>query len=130
MKRVVVATWKNREGNAIEIFSNLKILCDTYPGYSYNTLNNYLSKAKEPYENNAVRIERIQVHTAPFPKGEMAMVARRVPMRMHDEGAADTAYWLSRPPGERLEAVTRLSGMLKKRKNERMDKTHVVRKKR
>ena len=66
MKRVVVATWKNREGNAIEIFSNLKILCDTYPGYSYNTLNNYLSKAKEPYENNAVRIERIQVHTAPL----------------------------------------------------------------
>jgi hypothetical protein len=130
MKRVVVATWKNRRKNVVEIFSNLKILCDTYPGYSYNTLNNYLSKAKKAYESNAVRIERVLVQTAPLLRREMAMVATRVPMRTHDEGAADKAYWLSRPPAERLEAVTRLSSMLKKRKNERMDKTHVVKRKR
>src|SRR5687767_9639282 len=121
MKRVVVIRWKDRP-NAVEIFSNLKILCETYHSYNYNTLNNYLSKAKVAYEDETVRIERVFVQTKPAPIRRMAMVATRVNMRTHDEGAADTAFWLSRPAAERLEAVTRLSGMLKKRKNQRMDK--------
>ena len=129
MKRVVVMTWKDRVKNSVEIFSNLKLLCESYPSYSYNTLNNYLSKAKKAFENNQVRIERLVVQTEAFPRRQMAMVAKRVFLRNYDEGAADAAYWLSRPASERLQAVTRLSGMLKRRKNERMVKTYVTKRK-
>jgi len=129
MKRVVVLTWKDRVQNAVEIFSNLKILCESYPSFSYNTLNNYLSKAKVAFENKQARIERLQVQTKAIPQRQMKMVVKRVSMCNHDEEAVDAAYWLSRPVAERLQAVTRLSSMLKKRKNERMNKTHVVRKK-
>lgn len=130
MKRVVVLQRKDARENKIEVFSNLKILCAAYPEHSYNTLNNYLSKAKTAYENDRVRIERLTVRSEPGLKRQMAMVATRVRMREHDEEAKDIAYWLSRPAAERFEAVTRLSGMLKKRKNERMDKTHVRQRKR
>jgi hypothetical protein len=129
MKRVVVLTWKNRQNNKVEIFSNLKILCEAYREYNYNTLNNYLSKAKVPYENGAACIERVVVQNQPVPQRQMAMVATRVKMREHDEAAMDTAFWLSRPAAERLQAVTRLSSQLKRQKSERMDKTQVVKRK-
>ncbi|MEO7922436.1 MAG: hypothetical protein ABIR30_02075 [Chitinophagaceae bacterium] len=125
MKRVIVAIWKDRAENSFEVFSNLKLFCASYPDYSYNTLNNYLSKSKVAYENDKMRIERKVVHTAAIPQRKIIMVAMRVSMRQHNDEAADLAYWLSRPVGERLAAATRLSGQLKK-KGQLMDKTHVV----
>lgn len=121
--------WKDRTENPIAVFSNLKILCQTYPAYSYNLLNTYLSKAKVAYEDHQVRIERLVIGTKPVPGRQINMVAKRVSMREHEEAAQDTAYWLSRPAAERLEAVTRLSATLKRQKNERMDKTHVIKRK-
>jgi len=123
MKRVVVINWKDKQENPFEVFSNLKILCESYPAYNYNTLNNYLSKNKIPYENEEVRIERKMVQTRPVQHRQIAMVAKRVKMRTHDEVKQNLDYWLSRPVSERLEAVTRLSARLKKRANQRMDKT-------
>ena len=123
MKRVVVINWKGRQENPFEVFSNLKILCESYPVYNYNTLNNYLSKNKMPYENDDVRIERKMVNTEPVKGRQIAMVAKRVKMRTHDEVKQNLDYWLSRPVGERLEAATRLSAQLKKHPNQRMDKT-------
>jgi len=117
--------WKERAENPFEIFSNLKLLCASYPLYNYNTLNNYLSKSKMAYENDKVRIERKVVHTAAIPQRKMAMVVKKVKMKGHDEEAQNLNYWLSRPVSERLAAVTRLSGQLKKR-GQLMDKTHVV----
>jgi hypothetical protein len=55
---------------------------------------------------------------------KMKMAMKRVNMKEHDDEAADLEYWLSRPPGERLAAVTMLSGQLKK-PGQRMDKTHI-----
>lgn len=124
MKRVIVLNWKQQTDSPIEIFSNLKLLCESYPVYNYNTLNNYLSKKKVPYENDDVRIERKVVHTTAIPLRRMAMVVKRVNMRQHDDEAADLAYWLSRPVKERLEAVTRLSVQFMK-KGQRMDRSHV-----
>jgi len=123
MKRVVVINWKERRENPFEVFSNLKILCESYPAYNYNTLNNYLSKNKIPYENDEVRIERKMVQTTPVSKRKIAMIVRRVKMREHDEVKQNLNYWLSRPVAERLEAVTRLSSQLKERPNQRMDKS-------
>ena len=132
MKRVVVMTRKDRAVNQMEVFSNLKILCASYPAYNYNTLNNYLCKNKMAYENEEVRIERKLVNTAAIPATipgrKMAMVARRVKMHAHDDKAEDLKYWLSRPVKERLEAVTRLSAQFKK-KGQRMDRTHLVKRK-
>lgn len=129
MRRVIVINWKDRTDNPFEIFSNLKLLSESYPDYNYNTLNNYLSKNKMAYENDKVRIERKVVHTAAIPATipgrKMVMVAKKVNMRKHDDEKADLAYWLSRPVKERLEAVTRLSGQFKK-KGQRMDRLHVV----
>src|SRR6202022_3206536 len=103
-RRVVILNWKNRKENPFEVFSNLKILCTSYPEYNYNTLNNYLSKSKMAYENDHVRIERKVIHTLPVLQRKMAMVVKRVNMKEHDDAAADLKYWLSRPVRERLAA--------------------------
>ena len=57
-RRVILVHWKKLESNNLEVFSSLKNFCDSHPGYSYNTLNNYLSKKKIAYENEEVRLER------------------------------------------------------------------------
>jgi len=132
MKRVIVVNWKDRMENPLEIFSNLKLLSESYPDYNYNTLNNYLSKNKMAYENDKVRIERKVVHTAAIPATipgrKMAMVAKLVNRKTHDEEAVDKAYWLSRPVSERLDAVTRLRAQFIK-KGERMNRTHGLKRK-
>jgi hypothetical protein len=128
-RRVVIVQWKDRKENVFEIFSNLKILCSSYPAYNYNTLNNYLSKRKVAFENENVRIERKVIHNRPLSRRKMAMVVNRFNMKEHDDEKADLAYWLSRPVSERLSAVTMLSGQFKK-PGQRMDRTHVVRRKR
>ncbi len=57
-KRVVVVQWKRFAGTDIDVFSSLKCFCESYPDYNYNTLNNYLSKKKVPFENEEIKIER------------------------------------------------------------------------
>jgi hypothetical protein len=123
MKRVVVIHWKGRSEHPFEVFSNLKILCEQYPVFKYNTLNNYLSKLKLPYDKDDVRIERKLVLSKSMPKREIKPVLRRVNMRLHDEEKQNLEFWLSRPVAERISAVTRLSAQLKKNRSERMDKT-------
>lgn len=62
-RRVVIVYWKNRQKDNFEVFSNLKIFCQSYPAYNYNTLNNYLSKNKIAYDTEAVHIERRAIIT-------------------------------------------------------------------
>ena len=114
-RRVIIVQWKEREEDPFEVFSNLLLFCKSYPGYSYNTLNNYLSKAKTIYENESVRIERKEVLTRPVETAienkefRMERVIRRTTMHGHDEKVEDLAYWQSRPASERLAAVTFIS---------------------
>jgi hypothetical protein len=55
-------------------------------------------------------------------------VVRKAVLKEIDEEQEDIQYWLSRPPYERIAAVTRLiSGSLTP--GQRMDKTAVVRRK-
>ena len=123
MKRVVVINWKEAREEPIEVFSNLKILCEAYPVYNYNTLNNYLSKGKIPFENAKVRIERKIVRTSYVQKRKIKLVSKKVSMRNNDEERQNLDYWMSRPEKERLIAVTRLSAQLKKSPDQRMNKT-------
>lgn len=129
MKRVVVLHWKDRVVNPFEVFSNLKLLCESYPAYNYNTLNNYLSKSKMEYENDKVRIERKIVHTAAIPQRKMVMVGKRIDRSVHHEEESDKAYWLSQPVEERLKAVTTLRSQFIK-KGERMNRTYYIKRKR
>lgn len=121
MKRVVVLNWKKRKNNTIEIFSNLKLVCASYPAYSYNTLNNYLSKNKVAYEDDEVKIERKPVHTTAIAVRKIQMVAKRVNRTEHDEEIQNRSFWLSRTPGERLNAVTMLRSQVLA-KGQRMNK--------
>lgn len=57
-RRIVLVQWKRFAGTDIDVFSSLKGFCESYPQYNYNTLNNYLSKRKIPFENHEVKIER------------------------------------------------------------------------
>src|ERR1700712_2189784 len=57
-KRVVLVHWKNKPEHPFEVYSSLKIFCDTYKEYNYNTISNYLSKRKIAFDNDKVRIER------------------------------------------------------------------------
>lgn len=130
-KRVVIIHWKKRDDFSFEVFSNLKILCSSYPEYNYNTLNNYLSKAKTPYENDTVRIERknliSKTKSAPsqFTR-QIAPVVHRSTLKDAKENNDDFDFWKLKSAIQRLAAVTFLmSQMLQK--NERMDKNIVKR---
>jgi hypothetical protein len=128
-KRVILMHWKARPDCPVEVFSNLKLLCQSYPQYNYNTLNNYLSKAKIAYENDTIKVERLPVFSRPLliaavSRSIMPVVTRQ-PLKEFDEKMQDMEYWLSRPAKERLAAVTFIiSQNLEKGQN--MDKTFVT----
>lgn len=114
-------SWKSQTENPTEVYSNLKILCESYPAFSYNTLNNYLSKNRIPYENDVVRIERMIVHTKPVKRRQIALIGNKVKAQGHDEEKQNKEFWLTRPVSERLDAVGRLRAQVVDKK--RMDKT-------
>lgn len=113
-KRVVVIHWKKQQGIAFEVFSNLKNLCLSYPKYNYNTLNNYLGKAKTAYENEEVRIERKHIFTeprnpmmgSPLPGRSIVPVVHKVALKDTDEGLDNLTYWKTQSPIKRVAAVT------------------------
>lgn len=107
-RRVILAYWKKRDGDNFEVFSNLKHFVSSYPEYNYNTLNNYLSKGKKPFENSELRIERTPVHNEPIFRKHvfrMVPVISRKKMHSFDESEEDLNYWLSRPVRERAAAI-------------------------
>ena|SRR2546428_1484440 len=127
-KRVVIIHWKDQKDNPFEVFSNLKNLCISYPQYNYNTLSNYLSKEKIPYENDHVRIERKNIISQPKQNNaiqnamKIVPVVRKVLMKDADESRNDLDYWLSQPVQKRVAAVTFIIYQSLKQ-GERMDKT-------
>lgn len=130
-KRVVLIYWKDQRDEAFEVFSNLKNFCLSYPQYNYNTLNNYLSKGKVPYENEEVRVERKIILTQPKEKVPAAHdsrritpVVRKVAMKDADDHTYDLEYWLSQPADKRLEAVTFIIAQ-SLQKGQRLDRTAV-----
>ena len=131
-KRVVVVFWKANADHPFEVFSNLKNFCLSYPQFNYNTISNYLSKAKTAYENHEIRIERKNVISKPKLDPELrlrkiAPVRRRVMMKDANDEQHDLEYWLSRPVKERAAAVTYIISQSLK-KGQRMDKTRLVKK--
>lgn len=127
-KGVILMHGKSKPGCPVEVFSNLKLLCQSYPQYNYNTLNNYLSKAKTAYENDTIRVERLPIFSrplfpAPVSRSIMPVVTKQ-PLKALDEKKQDLEYWLSRPAKERLAAVTFIISQSLK-KGQRMDKTIV-----
>lgn len=132
-KRVIVAVWKTRIKNRIEIYSSLKNFCLAYPAYNYNTLSNYLSKRKIAYENERVFIERkavISEHAIrkDAPARNIAQVVRKVLLKEANDFANDLDYWLSKPPSDRVAAVTSIISQSLK-KGQRMDKGMIVHRK-
>lgn len=74
-KRVILVTWKNDpKPGTPEVYSSLKNFCDSYPQYSYNTLNNYLSKNKKPFENTSIKVERLPIVNRPKPHPDKPQV--------------------------------------------------------
>ncbi|SEA27616.1 hypothetical protein [Pedobacter hartonius] len=131
-KRVVIVFWKNNIENPFEVFSNLKNFCLSYPQFNYNTVSNYLSKAKVAYENQEIRIERKNIISKPKPVPEprirkIVPVLRRVMMKNANDEQRDLKYWLGRPVKERAAAVTHIISQ-SLRNGQRMDKTKLVKK--
>lgn len=127
-KRVVIAVWKNRIDPEIEVFSNLKVFCESYPSFSYNTLNNYLGKAKTPYENHELLLRRQELIAKPLLKKGRSIqpVVNRYEQATHDEGEQNLDFWLASEPESRVYAVTKLvsEGIPK---DSKMDKRKVQR---
>ncbi|HVI47052.1 MAG TPA: hypothetical protein VM802_19400 [Chitinophaga sp.] len=125
-KRVVLVHWKQQV--QVEVFSNLKNFCLSYPQYNYNTLNNYLSKGKTAYDNDQIRVERKEIIAKPKSIQQTSRaivpVLRRVQMKNAEEEMRDWQYWLSQPVIKRAEAVTFLVGQMLE-KGQRMDKTMI-----
>lgn len=131
-KRVIVVFWKNNTDNPFEVFSNLKNFCLSYTQFNYNTISNYLSKAKVAFENQEIRIERKSVilkpkHVAEAKIRKIAPVLRKVMMKDAKDEEHDMEYWLSRPVKERAAAITFIISQSLK-KGQRMDKTKLVKK--
>lgn len=125
-KRVVVVYWKNHTENPIEVFSSLKNFCLSYLEYNYNTLSNYLSKAKVPYETDKLRVERKIIFLQPKIQVRKIMpIIRKVELKQANDYKQDLNYWMGKTPSERLAAVTFLSRQSIK-KGQRMDKTTIV----
>ena len=134
-RRVILVFWKDKKDDPFEVFSNLKVFCESYPSYSYNTLNNYLSKGRKAFENGVVRVERKGLITRPVAAADpgaqpfkMIRAVRKGVMKEIDQGAEDLEYWLSRSSRERMAAVTFIVSQ-SLRPGERMDKTVVVKRK-
>lgn len=130
-RRIILVYWKNRQDNEFEVFSNLKLFCASYPQYSYNTLSNYLSKEKKPFENELLRVERKPILTKALshsPQFRMMPVVRRRKLSDIDEGVEDLMYWRSKPPKDRIAAVTFIISQSIK-PGVRLDKSAVVRRK-
>jgi hypothetical protein len=134
-RRVILAYWKGRRENAFEVFSNLLLFCKSYPTYSYDTMNNYLSKGKIAYENDLVRVERMKVFNRAVPMAVLQPAAfrlvrevRKSDLHAMDEKMEDLDYWLSKSPAERIAAVTFLASQSPK-VGDRMDRTFVRKRK-
>ena len=133
-KRVVLIYWKNNPENPFEVFSSLKNFCQSYPQYNYNTVSNYLSKEKIPYDNLEIHIVRKNVFLKPkaplLPPEKRGIfpVVRKILLEKANEGENNIAFWLTKTPKERLSAVTEIiSHSLKKSK--RIDKSKIVKRK-
>jgi hypothetical protein len=133
-KRVVLVHWKNKPENPYEVFSSLKNFCLSYHNYNYNTLNNYLSKAKIPYDNQDIHIERKNVILKPKPgilatqNRNMVPVVRKVLLHKAADEKIDLAFWLSKTPLDRLSAVSGIvSSSLPKSK--KLDKSKIAKRK-
>jgi hypothetical protein len=134
-RRVILVYWKNKKDNPFEVFSNLKVFCESYPSYSYNTLNNYLSKGRKAFENDIVHVERKGLITRPVGAADsdaipfkLVRVVRKGLMKEIDQEAEDLEYWLSRSPRERVAAVTFIMSQ-SLQAGQRMDKTVVFKRK-
>lgn len=110
-RRVVVAIWKNRGEREMEIFSNLKVFCESYPSLSYSTLNNYLGKAKTAFENDQLVLFRKEVYTKPIARKVRSIqaVVNRYNQATHEEAEQNLDFWLAAEPESRLYAVTKLA---------------------
>ncbi|MFY0256050.1 hypothetical protein ACDQ55_19090 [Chitinophaga sp. 30R24] len=133
-RRVVVVHWKNQQDHSFEIFSNLKNFCLSYPKYNYNTLNNYLSKGKIPFENNEVRVERKNIITQPKAQNmssninrRIMPIVRKVAINEANDVIRDWEYWLNQSSSKRLEAVTFIVSQ-SLAKGARLDKTVINKK--
>ncbi len=129
-KRVILVFWKKKVDSPFEVFSNLKNFCLSYLQFNYNTLSNYLSKAKVAYENDEVRIERKTIIAKPISNTggrirKIAPVVRKVMMKDANDEQYDLEYWLSRTVKERAAAITYIVSQ-SLRKGQRLDKTKLI----
>lgn len=128
-KRVIVVYWKNQPENPIEVFSSLKNFCLSYLEYNYNTLSNYLSKAKVPYETDKVRVERKNIFLQPKIQASKIMpIIRKVALKEANDYTQDLNYWMTKTPAERLSALTFLVRQTIKR-DQKLDKTKIIKRK-
>lgn len=132
-KRVVIVYWKNKVDNPFQVYSSLKNFCQSYIEYNYNTLSNYLSKRKTAFENDKVRIERSIVISKPqsenvAPVRNIVPVVRKVLLKKANDAANDLDYWLSKPPSERVAAVTYIISQ-SLHQGQRMDKQKIIKRK-
>lgn len=131
-RRVVVIQWKEDRNHPLEVFSNLKNFCISYPSFNYNTLNNYLSKSEIAFENDQVRIERkniISKSITTSPIGEpsrLIPVVKKVFLKDINQDEEDLLYWLSKTVKERAAAVTSIIGQ-SLQPGQRLDKSHLLR---
>jgi hypothetical protein len=133
-KRVVLVHWKNKPENPNEVFSSLKNFCLSYHDYNYNTLNNYLSKGKIPFDNQDIHIERKNVILKPKPELRPAQrrtivpVVRKVLIHQAEDEKNDFVFWMSKTPLDRLAAVSGIvSSSLSK--STKLDKSKIAKRK-
>ena len=61
---MVVAIWKEKDTKGklkIEAFTSVKGFLDYYPGRSYNTLMNYISRDQTPFEDAELTLYRVEL---------------------------------------------------------------------
>ena len=132
-RRVILVHWKKNIHSSFEVFSNLRLFCQTHTAYNYNTINNYLSKGKTAFENDEIRLERKKiidksslVSGKQVPSLKMEKSIKKFSM-LHEHSLNESdEYWKMKTPEERLGALYFIVSQSIK-PGQRMDKT-VIRK--
>jgi hypothetical protein len=84
---MVVAIWKKTESQGklrIEAFTSVKGFLDYYPGRSYNTVMNYISRDQKPFEDEELTLYRVEMRKrkATTARARKSPATKKTPKKM------------------------------------------------
>jgi len=62
MKTIIIA--HHKQADKYEAFTSLKKFVDAYPVYNLHTMYHWITRKKKPYENESIKVVRVNVNAS------------------------------------------------------------------